>query len=416
MSAAPTRLSLFAGTGVELEYMIVDAATLAVRPISDELIRAVTGAYQSDVERGGFCWSNELVLHVIELKTNGPAKSLGGLARGFQAEVNEVNRRLASWGARLMPTAMHPWMDPHAETRLWPHEYSAVYEAYNRIFGCQGHGWSNLQSLHLNLPFANDAEFAALHAAVRALLPILPALAASSPVMDARTTGWLDNRLAVYRTNSARIPSLTGRVIPEPVFSEAAYDREIFQRIYRDIAPHDPDGVLQDEFLNSRGAIARFGRGSIEIRVLDVQECPLADLAITELIVETLRALVSERWQKLERLKTLETERLEQVFLAAAQAGEAARIEDRNYLETFGWRCGGECACVADLWRWIAAELELESRLAPDAVGALGLILGQGSLARRILRRLKGDCSRGDLQETYGRLCDCLASGRMFED
>ncbi len=414
MSAAPARLSLFTGTGVELEYMIVDAATLAVRPISDELIRAVTGAYQSDVERGEFCWSNELVLHVIELKTNGPAKSLGHLARGFQAEVNEVNRRLASLGARLMPTAMHPWMDPHAETRLWPHEYSAVYEAYNRIFGCQGHGWSNLQSLHLNLPFANDAEFAALHAAIRALLPILPALAASSPVMDARTTGWLDNRLAVYRTNSAKIPSLTGRVIPEPVFSEADYHREIFQRIYRDIAPHDPDGVLQDEFLNSRGAIARFGRGSIEIRVLDVQECPQADLAITELIVETLRALAAERWQSLECLRSRDTERLETIFLATAKDGEAATIGDPDYLKIFGWQRGASCTAT-DLWRWIAAELEMRSRLAPDAVCALDLIFERGTLARRILRRLGGDCSRARLQETYGRLCDCLASGQQFK-
>lgn len=414
MSTAPARLPLFAGTGVELEYMIVDAATLAVRPICDELIRAVTGAYQSDVERGEFCWSNELVLHVVELKTNGPAKSLTGLAGGFQNEVNEVNRRLASGGARLMPTAMHPWMDPHAETRLWPHEYSAVYEAYNRIFGCQGHGWSNLQSLHLNLPFANDAEFAALHAAIRAVLPILPALAASSPVMDARTNSWLDNRLAVYRTNSAKIPSLTGRVIPEPVFSEAAYEREIFQRIYADIAPHDPDGVLQDEFLNARGAIARFGRGSIEIRVLDVQECPLADLAITELIVETLRALSAERWLNLERLKSLPTERLEQIFLATAQQAESASLVDRDYLEVFGWQRGE--ACIAnDLWRWIVAELGLRSRLTPETVRALDLILDHGTLARRILRRLAGNCSRPRLQETYGQLCDCLAAGRLFD-
>lgn len=84
------------------------------------------------------CWSNELVLHVIELKTNGPARSLSGLAEKFQENVEEINRRLAGFGARLMPSAMHPWMDPHQETRLWSHEYSPVYEAYNRIFGCQG--------------------------------------------------------------------------------------------------------------------------------------------------------------------------------------------------------------------------------------------------------------------------------------
>ena len=63
MSSVP--LHLFSATGVELEYMIVDAATLDVRPVCDELIRQVTGCYQSDVPRGRFCWSNELVLHVV---------------------------------------------------------------------------------------------------------------------------------------------------------------------------------------------------------------------------------------------------------------------------------------------------------------------------------------------------------------
>src|SRR5690606_7705226 len=113
---------------------------------------------------------------------------------------------LAPMGAMLMPTAMHPWFDPATETRLWPHEYSPVYETYNRIFGCQGHGWSNLQSMHVNLPFANDEEFARLHAAIRLALPILPALAASSPLVEGRVTGLADSRLDFYRFNSRRLP------------------------------------------------------------------------------------------------------------------------------------------------------------------------------------------------------------------
>lgn len=296
MSSTRSRLRLFAGIGVEMEYMIVDARTLSVRPISDELIRSVAREYVSDIDRGPISWSNELVLHVIELKTNGPADSLTGLSSLFQDNVSEINRILEPFSACLMPTAMHPWMDPHTETRLWPHEYSPVYEAYNKIFGCQGHGWANLQSTHLNLPFSSDEEFARLHAAIRLVLPILPALAASSPIMDGQQAPWLDQRLAVYRTNSAKIPSLTGRVIPEAVFSQAAYEAEIFEPMYRDIAPFDSDGVLQDEFLNSRGAIARFSRGSIEIRLIDIQECPMADIAIASAVVGTLQALVREHW------------------------------------------------------------------------------------------------------------------------
>ena len=55
---------------------------------------------------------------------------------------------------------MHPWMDPRAAS-LWPHEYGEVYAAYDRIFDCRRHGWANLQSVHLNLPFADEREFGA---------------------------------------------------------------------------------------------------------------------------------------------------------------------------------------------------------------------------------------------------------------
>ena len=37
-AAAATQLHLFEATGIELEYMIVDARTLAVRPIADRLL------------------------------------------------------------------------------------------------------------------------------------------------------------------------------------------------------------------------------------------------------------------------------------------------------------------------------------------------------------------------------------------
>lgn len=75
-------LGLFAGFGVELEYMIVAADSLDVLPIADKLMYGVSGRYE-DVERGDLAWSNELVAHVIELKTNGPAARLDGLGPAF---------------------------------------------------------------------------------------------------------------------------------------------------------------------------------------------------------------------------------------------------------------------------------------------------------------------------------------------
>lgn len=404
---------LFARYGVELEYMIVDRAGLDVLPIADEVLRSVAGGYESDADVGELSWSNELVLHVIEIKTGQPAADLVGLERHFDDAVGRINGILEAHGGMLLPTAMHPWMDPHAQTKLWPHECSPVYEAFNRIFDCRGHGWSNLQSVHLNLSFAGDDQFGRLHSAIRVLLPILPGLVASSPIADGRMTGLADTRLEKYRFNSRRIPSVSGRVIPEPVTTRQEYQEQILQRIYRDLAPHDPEGVLAYEWANARGAIARFDRSTIEIRVLDIQECPAADLACSRLIVAVLRGLIDERWRSFERLRDASIDALERIFLDNIRAGDEAVIDDVSYLELFGMTHARR-ATSSELWSHLFETLfDHDARTSP-AMSPIGVILREGCLARRIVAALGGDANRDRLLAVYRRLGECLAHGRMF--
>lgn len=408
-------LHLFEAFGVELEYMIVDRRTLDVRPIADEVLRNENGESIGDVERGAFSWCNELVNHVIEIKTTDPAPALAGLASGFEREAAEINRRLRPLGGALMPTAMHPWMDPLKETRLWPHEYSPVYEAFDRIFNCQGHGWSNLQSAHLNLPFCGDEEFSRLHAAVRLVLPILPALAAASPVMDGRLSGIADSRLETYRHNARRVPSVSGRIIPEQAFSRAEYEERILAPMYRHIAPHDPEGILQHEWLNARGAIARFDRGSIEIRVLDVQECPAADLANLQLIVAMIRAMVEERWCSHEEQKAWPIEPLEAIFLQAVKEGDRALLTSPDYLRAFGLPASSAVGMpMRDFWRYaFSTLLSCEERAEKD-LAPLCAYFEEGCLSQRIERALYDNAQRDRLADVYGELIRCLGEGRVF--
>jgi hypothetical protein len=246
-------LHLFEAFGLEIEYAIVYAESLDVRPIADRLLERAAGEAVSDLERGEIAWSNELALHVIELKTNGPAPDLTVLPERIQANVLEAAGILDGLGAGLLPGGMHPWMDPATESRLWPHETNDVYRAFDRIFGCSGHGWTNLQSVHVNLPFAGDAEFHRLHAAIRLVLPLAPALAASTPIVDGRVGSELDQRLVAYAGNSRRIPAVAGRTVPEPVDSERAYEKVILGPLYEALAPHDPEGLLRHEWANARG-------------------------------------------------------------------------------------------------------------------------------------------------------------------
>jgi gamma-glutamyl:cysteine ligase YbdK (ATP-grasp superfamily) len=402
-------LGLFQAYGIEIEYAIVDAATLDVRPLADALIEAECGEVAGDAVRGAMTWSNELARHVIELKTSEPEPTLRGLASRFAAEVRHIESLLAPHGARLMPSGMHPWMDPAREFALWPHGDRAIYEAFDRIFDCRGHGWANLQSMHLNLPFDGDAEFGALHAASRALLPLLPALSASSPFQEGRHEGLLDARLEVYRWNAARVPSVTGAVVPEPVFTRAGY-QALLEGIYADLAPLDPEGTLREEWVNARGCIARFDRSAIEIRVLDAQECPSADLAIAAAVSAVLRALCAE--PRHAALRALDTRRLAGVLHETIRRGEAARIEAPELLGALGLP---SAACTArEAWARL-----IERHVAGDALHAehlpnLGLLLEEGCLARRILDRVGSSPSRHALRDAYAELCDCLRDNRMF--
>ncbi len=408
------RLRLFEATGVEIEYMIVDRASLDLVPACDRLIETVAGEPVSEIERGAVSWSNELVLHVLELKTNGPAATLEGLGRAFHAEVLAANEALAGLetpggeGALLLPGGVHPWMNPDRETVLWPHEYNEVYRTFDRIFGCSGHGWSNLQSTHVNLPFGDDQEFGRLHAAVRVVLPLIPALTAASPFLEGEVQPALDARLEAYRTNAHTIPEVAGLVVPEPVTTEEEYRERILQPLYRALEPHDPEGVLRHEWANARGAIARFERGAVEIRVIDAQECPSADLAVVSLIVAVVRALVEERWGPVRALDAMSTGALADLLRATSRDADEVVVRDRALLNALGLSRSEAAAGL--IWQ------KLADRLAPDHVpdeygAALEGIVARGPLARRMVRAHQGDES---LTHLTGRLADCLVTDTLF--
>jgi carboxylate-amine ligase len=405
---------LFERFGIEIEYMIVNQATLAVESIADRLIKTASGSYENEIKRGPISWSNELALHCIELKCAEPVTTLAGLDEPFMKNIQEINRMLAKDDALLLGTGMHPFMNPHNETKLWPHGYHAVYKTFDRIFSCNRHGWSNLQSVHLNLPFANDDEFARLHSAIRLVLPIIPALAASSPLMENRLSGFLDTRMEVYRSNGMRIPIITGEVIPEPVFSREEYLKTILEPIYFELAPFDPDGILREEWVNARGAIARFERNTIEIRIIDTQETPRADLAIASAVAGALRLLTDERLSSFETQKPFDTGSLKTILLDTIQHGEQSAVNDLDYCAALGYEKSGPTA--GDLWKHLIDRIDAfdPGLLAPHHE-PLSHILSNGTLATRIITALNHNASWKTIDAVYRRLTECLSGGELLE-
>ena len=405
-----TTLSLFEAFGSELEYMIVKEEDLSVLPVAHVLFENLGGKGCSDISRGHIDWSNELVDHVIELKNPIPGQIDSILEDAFQSSINELNNLLKPQGACLLPTGAHPFMDPLTQTRLWPGEYSEIYALYNSIFDCRGHGWSNLQSAHLNLPFQGDREFYMLHQSVRMLLPLLPVLSASTPLLDGSIQNWKDARLFHYMHNQKKIPSFSGDIIPEVCRSRIEYQSLILDPIGKDIAPYDPEGIMDPLFLNSRGAIARFDRGALEIRVLDIQESCGMDLAIHSLVSRILEqkstpenaahpgAVIPGRI-----LRTI----LEETILH----GKNAVIENLDFLRW--WQCPVRRITAGELLNAITEPVL--PCLSPQFRKRVDLIFSQGSLSERIKQALPKQPEREDIREVYTRLAGCLAGNIPFK-
>ena len=240
-------------------------------------------------------------------------------------------------------------------------------------------------------------------------MPLIPGLCASSPILEGKKTGFKDTRLEYYKTNQKEIPEMTGKVIPENVFTKKDYYTTIFEPIQKAIKPFDTNNLLDHHFLNSRGAISRFDRNAIEIRLVDIQECPKADIAICTLIIEVLKMLVSEKTSTLETQKNWDKEPLFAILNNAIINGENTEILNLDYLQLFGIK---ENCTMQQLWQHLFNLVKNEISL--EYQKALEIILTQGTLATRISNALQDDFSQEDLLKTYEKLANCLQNNELF--
>ena len=155
MASRPLRL--FEGYGVELEYMIVDARHARRAP--DRRPRCSRPARRARRRRRRAArsrWSNELGAPRDRAQDQRPGARARRAGRAAsQASVRRIERaaRAARRAACCRARCIRGWI-PQREIELWPHDDREIYARFDRIFDCRGHGWANLQSVHLNLPFA----------------------------------------------------------------------------------------------------------------------------------------------------------------------------------------------------------------------------------------------------------------------
>lgn len=202
----------------------------------------------------------------------------GGMERFHQATGNRYT---------LLGLGMHPLLTLD-QTSYWDHEDKELYDIYNSLFDLNQHGWLNIQALQINVHYGSEAKMIGMFNRMRSLIPCLVAVTASSPFVEGRSTGRMDNRLFYYRQNQKRVPLICHDVVPERLESRRHHD-EIIESIYRDLRKIGGDELCH-EWIDSRGVIVRYHRECLELKACDEQECLRSDMAVTAFVLALLRA------------------------------------------------------------------------------------------------------------------------------
>ena len=278
--------------GPEHEFSLVDPE-LKVMPITDKIIKDYCGKIINFVELPSFTFGKELQLHVMEVKANFPFRSPVQVEETMQNAVSTLNQIVKKHGANLLGTGMHPLMKL-GDTGIWPHYHKKIYEEFGKFFNLNQHGWLNIQSFHLNLPYQTETNGIQIHNQLANLAAYLPAIAASSPIYEGKIGHDIDTRLQFYKINQKEILAITGDVIPEYVTSFSQYRHDIIERYSKDLVKAGASKtLLHQEWVNSRGVIFRFDRRALEVRVMDEQECIKSDVALSCFVRAALRGLIA---------------------------------------------------------------------------------------------------------------------------
>jgi gamma-glutamyl:cysteine ligase YbdK (ATP-grasp superfamily) len=280
--------------GPEHEFALVDE-TLQPVPVVDQVIKTLRGRIANYANCRTFTFGKELQAHVAEFSAITPFGSPILFEATMHSAIEYIQELLSThFDAQLLGTGMHPLISPN-DVKIWTHRDRQIYSALHQIFNLYQHGWMNIHAYQLNLPYGTQSEALRLHYLISQILPYIAAITASSPLCEGQFTGYVDTRLLFYQQSQVRIPSLLGCIIPETVSSFHEYRQKVISRYSRDLAAHGaPEFLLQREWLNSRGAIFRFDRQAIEIRIMDEQECIHADVAMSCFLRACLRGLFTQ--------------------------------------------------------------------------------------------------------------------------
>ncbi len=402
------RHGLFEAYGFAWECCAVDRNTLDVLPVPDMTL--TEGASEQGSTKRDILLAPSFNAHTLRLLNGRSVRKPAKWGRKVLLRTATFAPWLHDHNALFMGGGAHPFLSPGSVQAGigWSLEQR---EALARLTDIGGHAWINDQAFRLDLRFETPSEFAKLHAAVRVLLPVLPALTAASPVLEGRDAGCQSARLQAKLQAFGQAPALIGPFVPEAVFDQESHDREVLVPIARAAANSDRRQGLDPVSLNARAATVDFERGVLSIHAVDGQESPSVNMAVAEIIIAVLKALVNGRWVSTYLQRAWSAEDLRAIMLDTIRDGDGATLSSGDHLLMFGLMKQGEMPALK-LWQHLF--VELYSDLSDNARQHVGTILEHGTLATRLRKRIGPTFEQDAIRKAYRSMAECFAADRAF--
>jgi len=318
--------------------MLLDPVTLALVPRADDVVRAAADPHRV---------KQEIRQSMVEIASS-PAVTTDDLHR----ELRALRRTVAEVGARndclLAAAGTHPFSIAELQELTDKPRYRYVAG----VSGWVGRRSTAVCGTHVHVAVGSADKALGVMEALLPDLPVIAALAASSPLWEGQDTGFASARLAVR----AELP----RSGLPPTFRSHAHYRETLDQLRRSGLVPDASYLWWDVRLQER-------LGTIEVRLLDAQPSVRDTAALAGLVQSLVRHLGS-RWDHGERV-----------------AAERMIVGENRWQ---GVRHGMSATFVGSRGRPVAARAELDSllsRVAEDAaaVGATWVLHHLSDLADR---------------------------------
>jgi carboxylate-amine ligase len=247
--------------GIEEEFAVLDAGTLDLVPRFEELrdLAAAEDPLLSEAIAG------ELISSEIEIRSGRGEDLADALARQ-----RELRQRLfthaAGRGIALGATGTHPWSDYREQHNIDTEHYRRVVDGLQYVARR-----NNTFSIHVHVGVRGTDRAIRVCDRLRPVLPLLLALSANSPYVDARDSGLHSARSQTFTKSFPRCG------IPDAFGTWAAYRDYVdflvrtnsiveYTQVWWSIRPH-------------------FSFGTVEVRICDAQSTAQEAEALTALIV-----------------------------------------------------------------------------------------------------------------------------------